>query len=203
MEQIRSSMNFPFHSFTGSSEQSKPIIKAPATSSEIPHSEGPLTVSPDRSNLDDIITLENDDSEVGEPINGCSETRNENDSVASALGRDGEDEPMSLSDLSSSFQKCFQSRKQNRKPREVEKSQESGGLQVKPFDYEAAKRGVIFGAKPVKDARAGEGARSLNIGGKKKSLGGIVSNDDGSKELAQGRRRQAFPASGNRSATFR
>lgn len=193
-------MNFPFHSFTGSSEQSKPIIEAPATSSKIPHSEGPLTASPERSNLVDIITLEND-SDVGEPINGCSETRNENDSVASALERDGEDEPMSLSDLSSSFQKCFQSRKQNKKPREVEKSQESGGLQVKPFDYEAAKRGVIFGAKPVKEA--GEGVRSLNSGGKKKSLGGIVSNDDGSKELAQGRRRQAFPASGNRSATFR
>ncbi|ONH94321.1 hypothetical protein PRUPE_7G010800 [Prunus persica] len=200
LEQIRSSMNFPFHSFTGSSEQSKPIIEAPATSSKIPHSEGPLTASPERSNLVDIITLEND-SDVGEPINGCSETRNENDSVASALERDGEDEPMSLSDLSSSFQKCFQSRKQNKKPREVEKSQESGGLQVKPFDYEAAKRGVIFGAKPVKEA--GEGVRSLNSGGKKKSLGGIVSNDDGSKELAQGRRRQAFPASGNRSATFR
>ncbi|XP_034223777.1 protein RRP6-like 2 isoform X3 [Prunus dulcis] len=191
LEQIRSSMNFPFHSFTGSSEQSKPIIEAPATSSEIPQSEGPLTASPERSNLDDIITLEND-SDVGKPIN---------DSVASALERNGEDEPMSLSDLSSSFQKCFQSRKQNKKPREVEKSQESGGLQVKPFDYEAAKRGVIFGAKPVKEA--GEGVRSLNSGGKKKSLGGIVSNDDGSKELAQGRRRQAFPASGNRSATFR
>ncbi|XP_021828799.1 protein RRP6-like 2 isoform X2 [Prunus avium] len=102
LEQIRSSMNFPFPSFTGSSEQSKPIIKAPATSSEIPHSEGPL------------------------------------------------------SDLSSSFQNCFQSRKRNRKPREVKKSLESCGLQVKPFDYEAAKRGVIFGAKSVKDAGAGE-----------------------------------------------
>ncbi|XP_068308573.1 protein RRP6-like 2 [Pyrus communis] len=205
LEQIRSSVNFPFHSFSGRSEKSKPTLEARDKSSETPHSEGPLPASPSGSGLGDIITLEND-SDGGEPVDGSSETRNEpeeNDSVPSALGRDGEDEPVSLSDLSSSFQKCFQSLNQNRKTREVEKSQESGGLQVKPFDYEAAKSQVIFGAKPVREAGAAEGVKSLNSAGKKKSLAGLVSNDDGSKELGQGRRRQAFPATGNRSATFR
>ncbi|KAM1305908.1 hypothetical protein PS2_008402 [Malus domestica] len=205
LEQIRSSVNFPFHSFSGGSEKTKPIVEAQDKSSDTPHSEGPLTASPPRSGLDDIITLEND-SDGGEPVDGSSETRNEpeeNDSVPSALEGDREDEPVSLSGLSSSFQNCFQSLNQNRKTREVEKSLESGGLQVKPFDYEAAKGQVIFGAKPIREAGAAEGVKSLNSAGKKKALAGRVSNDDGSKELGQGRRRQAFPATGNRSATFR
>ncbi|KAM5550395.1 hypothetical protein ABKV19_027521 [Rosa sericea] len=192
LEQIRSSVNFPFHSFSGGMEQSNPKIEERGKGSENSHSEMPVIVSPTRGSLGDIVTLEND-SHVPE--------HKENNSVASALGMDGEDDPMSLSELSSSFKKCFPPPNQNRKARELEKSQESGGLQVKPFDYEAAKRQVIFGEKTAKDARAGgEGMKSLASRAKKKTL---VDGDDGSKELPQGRRRQAFPATGNRSATFR
>ncbi|XP_050370361.1 protein RRP6-like 2 [Argentina anserina] len=191
LEQIRSSVNFPFHSFSGRMEQSNPRTEEPGRGSVNPHSETAVTVSSTsstRPSLGDFITLENG-SQVPEL-------------KASALGMYGEDDPMSLSELSSSFKKCFPPHNHNRKAREPEKSQESGGLQVKPFDYEAARKQVIFGEKPAKDAGAGgEGSmKSLGSRGKKKTT---VDGDDGSKELPQGRRRQAFPATGNRSATFR
>lgn len=192
MEQIRSSVNFPFHSFSGRIEQPNPKMEEPGRLSEIPHSEVPVAVSPARPSLEDFITLENG-SHIPE--------HKENNSVASALGMDGEDDPVSLSELSSSFKKFLPPLNQNRKARELEKSQESGGLQVKPFDYEAGRRRVIFGEKAAKDVGAGvEGMKSLGSRAKKKTL---VDGDDGSTELPQGRRRQAFPATGNRSATFR
>ncbi|KAK9951694.1 hypothetical protein M0R45_007130 [Rubus argutus] len=192
LEQIGSSVNFPFHSFSGRIEQPNPKMEEPGQVSEIPHSEVPVAVSPARPSLEDIITLENG-SHVPE--------HKENNSVASALGMDGEDDPVSLSELSSSFKKFLPPLNQNRKARELEKSQESGGLHVKPFDYEAGRRRVIFGEKAAKDVGAGvEGMKSLGSRAKKKTL---VDGDDASTELPQGRRRQAFPATGNRSATFR
>ncbi|KAL6228516.1 hypothetical protein ACLB2K_002465 [Fragaria x ananassa] len=193
LEEIRSSVNFPFHSFSGSRmEHSNPRIEEPGRGRENPHSEVAVTVSSTRPSLGDFITLENV-SQVPE--------HKENNSAAFALGLDGEDDPMSLSELSSSFKKCFPPHNQNRKAREVEKSQESGGLQVKPFDYEAARKQVIFEEKPAKDVGAeGEGMKNLGPRAKKKT---VVDGDDGSKEFPQGRRRQAFPSTGNRGATFR
>ena len=173
-------------------DQSNPRIEEPERRSENPHSEVAVTVSSTRPSLGDYITLESG-SQVPE--------HKENNSAASTLGMDGEDDPMSLSELSSSFKKCFPPHNHNRKAREPEKSQDSGGLQVKPFDYEAARKQVIFGQKPAKDVGAGgEGMKSLGPRAKKKN---VVDGDDGSNELPQGRRRQAFPATGNRSATFR
>lgn len=173
-------------------EHSNPRIEEPGRGPENPHSEVAVTVSSTRPSLGDFITLENV-SQVPE--------HKENNSAAFALGLDGEDDPMSLSELSSSFKKCFPPHNQNRKAREVEKSQESGGLQVKPFDYEAARKQVIFEEKPAKDVGAGgEGMKNLGPRAKKKT---VVDGDDGSKEFPQGRRRQAFPSTGNRGATFR
>ena len=107
---------------------------------------------------------------------------------------------LSLSDLSTSFQQCSQSINQNRKVVKVKKSKEpSGLLQIKPFDYEAARKHVQFG----EDAEEESGSRVKSAGKKKSSAVGRLQIDDGTKQFPQARRRQAFPASGNRSATFR
>ncbi|KAL4607148.1 hypothetical protein ACB092_09G153700 [Castanea dentata] len=207
LEQIRSSVNLPFHSFSGTSEQSKLVIEVPDTAVESCQPQGHAAVPAANSRSDDIIMLE-DDLNVEEPIHGNLEATDEHKSDFGASASEMDGEPMSLSELSSSFQQCFESINQNGNGRKNEKSQEAGCvLQLKPFDYEAARKHVRFGEDP-EDELGSEGDKGLksrrDSGGKKKGpIKGRVQRDDGTGEFPQGRRRQAFPATGNRSATFR
>ncbi|XP_024031414.1 protein RRP6-like 2 [Morus notabilis] len=199
LQQIRASVQFPFHSFSSIGDQSKPVVEAPVTASKVPP---PAAASPANSKLDDVIMLQ-DDLDVEESRNGDLGTSKDDDNdnlVASALGTDRE-EPMSLSDLSSSFQQCFDSDYQKRKVRQVDKPRESIGLQLKPFDYEAARKQVVF-EENSKELGPGE-RRIRDLKVKKKSDKSCTPKDDETGEFAQGRRRKAFPATGNRSSTFR
>ncbi|KAG6642846.1 protein RRP6-like 2 isoform X1 [Carya illinoinensis] len=208
LEQIRSSVTFPFHTFSGMSEQSQPVTETLDTVGGIHHLQESVVVPAASSNLEEIITLV-DESNIEESIRENTEATNghKKDLRTSASELDSGDEPMSLSELSSSFQKCFESIDQNGKARQVEKSQEPGFLQLRPFDYEAARKQVRFGEDKVEELESGskKGLKGrLGSGGKKKgSATDRTQRDDGTRELAQGMRRQAFPATGNRSATFR
>lgn len=194
LEQIRSSVILPFYSFKGQEEQMKPVMKEASRASEVSLPEEPSSV-PVKSKLEDIIMLENS----SDPKNS------ENDGVETVdlpKNNSDEDEPVSLSDLSSSFQKCFQSN-QNKKGSAVKKSDESANLlQVKPFDYEAATQQVKFGDVDRKSERSENRASQRDSARKKGSAADRV-KDDGAGDFQQGKRRQAFPATGNRSASFR
>ncbi|KAJ7971942.1 Protein RRP6-like 2 [Quillaja saponaria] len=150
------------------------------------------------STADDIIMLEdNSDVELSHGNSGSADENREYNSAISSSETKKEEEPMSPSDLSSNFQKCFQSVNQNRRARHIKKAEESGGLQLKPFDYEAARKQVRFGEE-AEDVR-----HPLNSGIKKKSSDiAQGQSNDLRNDLLQGKRRQAFPATGNRSATF-
>ncbi|XP_022742692.1 protein RRP6-like 2 [Durio zibethinus] len=202
LEQIRSSVNLSFHSFSGTEEQSKPATKEPTRVSQVSKPEEPQTVVATESTSEDIILLE-DNSNKDESINGvCSpeitDTPREESLVApTSETNEDESEAMSLSDLSTNFQSI----NQNRKVVKVRKSKKpSGVLQIKPFDYEAARQQVKFGEE---DAEEESGSQVNSAGKKKSSAVGRLQIDDGTKQFPQARRRQAFPASGNRSATFR
>lgn len=202
LEKIRSSVNLPFHSFSGSEEQPEALREEPAQASE---AQNVLDLA--TSKAEDIIMLEENDNAEESPQDDSDTEKEleETDSTQPNLKTDEDDEAISLTDLSSSFQRCLESVKQNKKAGQVENSQETSGLvQVKPFDYEAARREVRFGVDK-KDASGGdEGQKRLlkSRGRKNSSPADPFQKDDGSR-LPQGRRRQAFPASGNRSATFR
>ncbi|XVF06653.1 hypothetical protein REPUB_Repub06bG0068700 [Reevesia pubescens] len=207
LEQIRSSVNLSFHSFLGTDEQSKPAMKEPIRVPEVSQPEEPPTMVATESTFEDIIMLEEnsnkDESNDGSGSPEVTDTAEEESCVAPALETNEEDETMSLSDLSTSFQQCFKSINQNRKGVKVKKTKEASGLsQIKPFDYEAARKEVKFGEDAEEES--GRGRQVKSGGGKKKSSGvGRLQIEDGSKEFGQARRRAAFPASGNRSATFR
>lgn len=212
LEQIKSSVNLPFHSFSGGNreELSKLDTEEHTKVLETQGSEEPLAVPASRNDLEEIIMFE-ENSGSDESVNGNSGAANEqlegkeDNPKGSGLEMDEGNEPMSLTDLSSGFQKCSQSLNETRKARRVEKSQESNGLlQVKPFDYEAARKQVRFGEDP-EESRGKEGRGGLvDSVSKKRSLGkGRVQGEDETGDYAQGRRRQAFPATGNRSVTFR
>lgn len=160
----------------------------------------------------DIIPLRSG-SDVEE--SGNDGTPNETDLKTENSG----DETVSLSDLSSSFQKCFRSSGEMiKKTNLVEKSPCNNNNvvgffpQLKPFDYDSTKNNIIFGGeKPVaavgdnENREDDDGDGSVNRRQKKggrKNNGAVTQRDERNKELAPGGRRHAFPASGNRSATF-
>ncbi|XP_021667853.2 protein RRP6-like 2 isoform X3 [Hevea brasiliensis] len=196
LERIRNSVNLPFHSFLGRNDP-KPVVEEPTTVSEIPRVEESFAVPLASSNLEEIIVLD-DDSDVEVLENDDSKIKDSHgDSKA-------DKERASLSDLSTSFQKCFQSSNQNRAIEKTRKSEEPTGLlKLKPFDYAAA---IRFGKDhEEKSKQVGDKDQSSldSVSRKRSSVVHGVEKDDGTKEFPQGRRRQAFPATGNRSATFR
>lgn len=203
----------------GSSEKPKPVVETHSVASETSDPQKPVSDPVSTSTLDEIIMLESDTGAEDMEQNNLENPseHGEKNSNVSTSGKededDDDDEPVSLSELSSNFQKCFQSNNQNNKTKQPKKSEQqpSGGiLQLKPFDYEAARKQVKFGEKDREHAssRSCDGdVEKEELGGKKKrstTTGGQGQSSDLTKQqLAQGKRRQAFPASGNRSATFR
>ncbi|KAI8017306.1 CDPK-related kinase 2 [Camellia lanceoleosa] len=238
--QIKSSVSLPFHSFVASAEQSQPVVKEPAKILESMLHKEPSSVKATSSNLEDVILIGNDasmnhgepsalppsssnlddfilieDENVEEAITGETKNKQLEDREDKTLGSDPEmgeedDETMSLCDLSSSFQ-CFKSTNQTSKPKQAEKSKESGGffLQLKPFDYEAARKQFRFGEdRKAKKGEEGDESHRNNsrldkVDRKKSSVAGHSRNDERTGDFVQDRRRQAFLATGNRSATFR
>lgn len=215
LDQIKSSVNLPFHSFLGGVEELQPVVvKERAKASEASHHQEAVAVPATVSNIQEIILLE-DDSDVEESANGDDSkpaspnhhgtTSGSNLEEIIVLEDDsngddyeGDGTTVSLCDLSSSFQKCLQSTHQSRKAQECEE----GLLQLKPFDYEAARKQVRFG----EDSKGTTEDRSrFNKGNTKKAslVVGQSQEAEGTGDFQQGRRRQAFPASGNRSTTFR
>ncbi|PSS01677.1 Protein RRP6-like [Actinidia chinensis var. chinensis] len=235
LEQIKSSVNLPFHSFVPMTEQlQSPVTEPPKMPESTPYVESsPIQAA----SAEDVILLSSDEEteesssneeaeesgsdeeaqesekcdEAGESVS--NETKKEpvehreDKTLASAQEMD-EDGTMSLGDLSSSFQHCFKSINETRTPKQAEKSVESGGfLQLKPFDYESARKEVKFGEHREvglgKEGDDGHRTRHNKVNRKKSSGVGQSHKDDETGDFQQGRRRQAFPASGNRSATFR
>nr|XP_043632730.1 protein RRP6-like 2 [Erigeron canadensis] len=238
VEQIKSSVALPFHSFTGRTEPSHHVVNKPDKPQENPVLPSGTTSEPEA----DIILLESDSDVEGAKPEGAAtdedtklegatsdedakpegaandeaseqKMEDENNVIlldsesASDEENDGEEGPMSLSDLSSSFQKCVQTADEKKNSNQgVEGG--SGLVKVTPFDYAAARKEVRFG-EDGSDESAGEDGndnaikvrrekkKSAATGGRKDAAG------ERSGDFQLGKRRQAFPATGNRSSTFR
>ncbi|KAG2251650.1 hypothetical protein Bca52824_081786 [Brassica carinata] len=150
LEQILSSVDLQFQSFTDKSSDSKsatgPSPKVHGKPEEV-STAMPASVSEQHG-----VTVLKDDSEEASEIVGTS------DRVSDAEGScfetenvillddgggkevDAEDEPMSLSELSTNFKKCFNSMNKSNN-----KAQKPEFLNIEPFDYEAARKEVTFG----------------------------------------------------------
>ncbi|KAL9993668.1 putative ribonuclease D [Helianthus debilis subsp. tardiflorus] len=216
VEQIKSSVSLPFRSFTDKTEPSHPVAKEPPTPQENPVL--PLASEPET----DVIMLESD-SDVEEKEEKPakdeegSERKTEGENNVILLDSDcsdeengedknGNEETMSLSDLSSSFQKCVDTANETIKSDPVVEGGSTGLVEVKPFDYAAARKEGRFGEEWSGD-EDGDGGKSKGKGGRKKAGGGggrkESAGGERSGDFQMGRRRQAFPATGNRSSTFR
>lgn len=226
VEQIKSSVYLPFRSFA---DKPEPSVQESAKPQEISNVEEPLNVvpaTPSSKPENDIILLDSDsDAEDENPASAAgamaaddqsTEPKKEDeDNVilldsdsCSAKSNHGEEkdageETMSLSDLSSSFQKCVQTADEKRKSHQGDEGS-AGLVKVTPFDYAAARKEVGFGEDGSDGSEGEDGKQSKRE--RKKSGGGGRKNaaaGERSGDFQLGRRRQAFPATGNRSSTFR
>ena len=209
-------MNLPFHSFSGGNREEPAKLDAKELTKvlEIQSTKEALAEPAARSDLDEIIMLKESsgsDESANEQLDGNGDDDDDDDErKGSGLEMDErDDDPMSLTDLLSGFQRCCSQLPLNKtsKAKQVGKSQESNGLlQVKPFDYGAAMKELRFGEDAeVEESTGKEGRRGGGLS-KKRILGGKgrgVKGEDRAGDYPQARRRQAFPATGNRSATFR
>ncbi|KAJ6763159.1 POLYMYOSITIS/SCLERODERMA AUTOANTIGEN-RELATED [Salix purpurea] len=165
------------------------------------------------SSLQDIIILDDDsdmeqNTHIAEPDGDDSKTtsvKGDDKSSGAALETDEGEEPVSLADLSTSFEKCFPSRNQNKKLQKLRNLENQvAALKLKPFDYATALR---FNEDPAQRSKAGRAKNQRggldSVGTTKSSTGARMQREEETGEFRQGRRRQAFPATGNRSATFR
>ncbi|KAJ0013679.1 hypothetical protein Pint_20000 [Pistacia integerrima] len=168
LDQIRSSVNLPFHSFSTRDEQPK-AVKEKSPVLEVQSEEPPPEPSA-RSNTEDVIMLEDDVNE--------------------------EEQHM----------ECLQSVNKNRKPGKLEKAENHSGFsQIRPSGFEAARKQIRFGEAPKEESvRIDGNQKNPRVSGdkKKSSAGSQSQKDEGTGELSQGKCRFAFPATGNRSATF-
>ncbi|KAM3362823.1 protein RRP6-like 2 [Capsicum galapagoense] len=198
VQQIKASVSLPFHAFSG-----QEAATSPAKPLEINHKEEPVAT---KCKLD-IVTLEND-SDAGKSVKGELSTGEQYNSFAMPVAT-SKLEDVILLDTDSDVEEPVNDDSQvtdTAKLAEKPQAHESQ-LKVQPFDYEAARKQVVFGEDPGKKQPEREGDESRRSrkdkGDKKDLLVGEPPKIEGTAEFQQGRRRQAFPASGNRSYTFR
>ncbi|XP_073317360.1 protein RRP6-like 2 [Primulina huaijiensis] len=210
LEQIKSTVSLPFHIFSGRDERFQSSVQESPSITEVPPHVEEVPVPATVSTTEDIINL-GDDSDIEESAKKNSDSASNHDInhpanniAGSASEIDDGDEPVSLSDLSSSFQKFFASQEQPKCSETVEKFQPSRDFE--PFNYAAAREQVKFGdVHRTQTEENKDNTRSRPKRDGKKSCVTVEPQNGEQKTdvLPQGRRRQAFPASGNRSATFR
>lgn len=213
VEQIKSSVTLPFHTFRGGNEHSEPLPKTESTTESNLHSTEPISMEAETTNLEDIVSLENDSNENESLDEGVANDNNLESTEGNCTGGSEahiQEEPMSLSELSTSFDNCLQSINQKRSNKSAGKPQESSKyVQLKPFDYAAAREQMNFGEGPerMETKEEGDQKNQKNLlhskERRKKSISSQVPKDAATKDSQQVRRRMAFPPTGNRSATFR
>lgn len=204
LEQIKSSVHLPFHTFVGDDQTIKnAAAKGPSVTTDAFISEENCDTPIESKMEDDIIPLAGTCNDEETPVDSETAAIERAQTGEDSLGKpDEEDELMSLSNLSSSLNKCIESSDQNQKKKSFGNSEQAPGLQLKPFDYEAARKTLKFGTKSRKEDANGEGGGESGSNSKKGvGRGGGEAKQD-QATLPQGRRRHAFPSSGNRSATF-
>ncbi|KAK4478827.1 hypothetical protein RD792_014328 [Penstemon davidsonii] len=150
LEDIKSTVSLPFHSFLGGDEHLQSDVKETSKMVEVSPRKD-ISRPAAGSSLEDIIVLDDDDSDVEESAEDNSKATASNDQLnqqednetSSASEYDEEDEPMPPFDISSTSQKCLPSEDQTRSSEVVDKSQPTDDfLELEPFDYGGAKNRV-------------------------------------------------------------
>uniref|UniRef100_A0A0D9XJZ6 HRDC domain-containing protein n=1 Tax=Leersia perrieri TaxID=77586 RepID=A0A0D9XJZ6_9ORYZ len=197
VDKIKSSVALPFHNFCGGAE-------SPATSITLEESVHPepesIQYNDPACQTEDVIQLdhETDDPQLTENCNEDGQGHREPDDTD--MSRSPPEH--SSVGVEPRFQSLNESRniQQNQKPHQ----EPEFNHQLKPFDYAEARKNVTFGEHKARRIKDNTVARAINKdpgdkGTTSNQLGAGESEGTGQKNP---RGRQAFPPSGNRSATY-
>ncbi|KAH7666298.1 Ribonuclease D protein [Dioscorea alata] len=216
VDQIEASFVPPLHSFSGLEKNTRQLHPEMEnnTRQALPENMQQLDSQPSIANsLDEVIPLENETEKCQMAEDNLKhrawfprlpENSNSTDSKPETRI---EEAPMSLSELSSSFQQCFKSLNEMKGAKRNQRSAQQPvdlNPQFRPFDYADARQHIRFG----EGGRAGDDARGSQDSVRSRkgaARGGTTTarETERASEFQQPRRRQAFPPSGNRNATFR
>ena len=219
VEQIKSTVALPFHHFSGGEKLLEVSPEVNLNHRRVENQQQCTGYVTEMMKLEEVIPLEK------EPDNSLSAADSlkaddsrkhrewfpplqENGSGGSFQSESDNGEGLASSlDLSSSFEKCFQSINERRSSHQNHKpSQEPEvNYQLKPFDYAAARKNMKFGEVGEKDiAESDNRLQTSSVSGEMHK--GLASGQSRGEEKVKGfqhpRRRQAFPPSGNRSTTY-
>ncbi|EEC67022.1 hypothetical protein OsI_33743 [Oryza sativa Indica Group] len=196
VDKIKSSVALPFHNFCGGA-------KSPATSIPLEESVRP---EPESIQYSDPACQTEDVIQLGTETDGPQPPENHNEDGQGHLVPDDMEMSRSPPEHSSAgakqrFQSLIESRnqQQNHKPHQ----EPEFNHQLKPFDYAEARKNITFGERKAERIKDNAVARAIN---KDSGDKGRTSNQFGAGENEGNRQnprgRQAFPPSGNRSATY-
>ncbi|KAK4339079.1 hypothetical protein RND71_040541 [Anisodus tanguticus] len=194
VQQIKSSVSLPFHAFSGRIEQIQQAATDPAKPLEINHREEPVVTN---SKLDATVETDSDD---GESVKGELSTGEQENSFAMPVAT-SKLEDVILLDTDSDLEEPVKddSEATNCQP---ECGENKKTVSVEMDERDENMKQVVFGEDPGKQQPQREGDESRRSRTDKKDLVlGQPPKIEGTAEFQQGRRRQAFPASGNRSYT--
>ncbi|XP_072999326.1 protein RRP6-like 2 [Typha latifolia] len=220
VEKIKSAVILPFHYFSGGEKppQKGPEVKMiPPPPESLQH--GQHNESTELTKMEEVILLENElqYSNLSEetPMTDDDTKHRQrfpwlNENVTSGCLQqepDSMDMPVSPSELSSSFEKCFQSINERRNSQHNRRSpvEPEVNFQLRPFDYAAARKNIKFGERGEEDVAKGDDQVTSgdSVDNKSKRGGfGKAQRKEQERSFSQPRRRQAFPQSGNRSTTY-
>lgn len=193
VDKIKSSVVLPFHHFSGG-------VKSPATSlpvAELAYSEPENICNDPASQMEEVIQLDT----------GTHNHLPENCNVDGQNHCEPEDTEMSSSprELSSGNEQRFRSINESRNVQQNHKALEEPEFhdQLKPFDYAEARKNISFGEVKSERRKDNAVARAINKdSGDKRRTSKQPGGEEDEGDFQNPRRRQAFPPSGNRSATY-
>ncbi|KAE8794589.1 protein RRP6-like 1 [Hordeum vulgare] len=193
VEKIKSSVVLPFHHFSGGANPAATSL--PVAKSVEPEAE--IMCDDPASQMEEVIQLDTgtDDPENGN-ADGQSECKPGDTDVSS-----------SPPELSSGIEQRFRPLNESRDLQQKHQAPEEPEFndQLKAFDYAEARKNTSFGEVRSERRKDNAVARAINAdsGDKRRSskqIPGGGEEDEGN--FQNPRRRQAFPPSGNRSATY-
>ncbi|KAL6842391.1 hypothetical protein ACP4OV_027818 [Aristida adscensionis] len=193
VDNIMSSVALPFHDFTGDAKPQSTCRPG----KEPVHSEPESIQHNDPAcQMEEVIQLDTETDDPQLPENGNKDEH--------CAPKDAE-RSNPASDLHSGSELPFQSLNEERNlPLNRRTPQEPEfNFQLKAFDYAEARKNISFGEPKAERRKDDAVARAINLdSGDKRRVSNKPGDEEHEANLQNPRRRQAFPPSGNRSATY-
>lgn len=193
MDEIASSVVLPFHHFSGGAKPPSGVLPV----KELIHSEPEIIEHSDPAcQMEEVIQLDMETDEPQPPENGNEDKHCETEDME--MSRPPSVDPSGTEQRFRSLNEERNVQPNQKAPQEFEFS-----APLVPFDYAEARKNLVCAEPKAKSRKDNAVARAINTDTvDKRRTSNMPDEGDNEGNFQQARRRQAFPPSGNRSATY-